>query len=279
MKKAVFFAAFLACALTASAAYLQVVEPVQARYDRASGQEIDLGMIGPGQAFDIVSLPDTGEISAQGKQSGKELYATWDKVEVVEATLPPGWKGEKALSYEKRIVSRVVVSRDTPEGYYTFMLKATDDYNGVEPLLVKVKILVSKNFLQIKVTNPQVSTGVWVPAVYEIHLKNDSSGSEAFDVWTEGLPKEWEARQRFFIPHNSAKTFRFEVVPEELGDYKFILVAQSVSSPETRAVEKVGIKAETTLSNDLKAISRGILVFPGIEQVAYSFAGIIGLFL
>jgi hypothetical protein len=107
-------------------------------------------------------------------------------------------------------------------------------------------------------------------AVYQLELENKGSASDVFEVKVTGLPKELEASQTFFVPHNSKITFDFPVKAPETGEFRLEFTGTSLSSNRIKSMAATTLFVGTSLLTDLKAASRGVLLFPGAEQLAYA---------
>ena len=256
-------------ALLASASSLLVKEPVDQKM--TDFQTLDLGTVGPGQKLEVISERPGGEPSKNVAQGNSE--ALWDVLKVEQT--PEAWKGEASKLYESPMKAFVTLPENAPEGQQAFMLKAIDEYDGLQPLVVKATVKVSYDMLDAQVENPKLTAGVNQPAVYYIKLKNKSSASDVFEITAKGLPSQWKYSKRVFVRHNSEETVPYEVVGTEQGDYSVELSVKSLSSNLIAAKQNVQLSTRSSISLDMQAASHGVLLFPTVEQTVYSLLALL----
>ena len=264
MKNVLF--ALLILGSLAGAAQIVVIEPVAGALSQ--GQVLDLGVVGPGQKVEIVAERLTGEKGRGGSE------ALWDRFVAVPESLPQGWTSEPSKFYESPMRAYVTVSKDAPDGDYVFTLKTIDEYEGVLQTTMQCKVSVSRGVLETGLLEERVSAGVEQPAVYYVRLKNKSSASDVFEISVTGLPKENAVVKRIFVRHNSESTVPYEVYSGEQGEYALSFGIVSLSSDAIRDGQKGTLITYSSLYYDMLACSRGILLFPSVEQTLYAIFGI-----
>jgi len=267
-----FLFALLVFASLASAASVKAVSP--ASQELQSGSAIDLGLVGPGQTFELDASRVTGELA---KVSAQPKQALWDKLFV--GILPDGWIGSDSKFYEEPLRAFITVAKDAPDGEYDFKMRMLDEYEGTPPLEFNPAITVSKDVLELSIIEKKIVSGVGQPAVYFVRLKNKSSASDLFDLTASGLPATWKYSQRVFVPFKSEVLVPYEVLATDQGEFTITFNAVSLSSDEIRASDTAQLITQSSLLLDLQAASRGVLLFPGIEQAVYSLLAFIGTLL
>ncbi|MEM0475746.1 MAG: hypothetical protein QW343_03055 [Candidatus Norongarragalinales archaeon] len=274
MKKTLFFIAVVSVLTSFSvlvrASHLLIVDPV--KLTAVAGSEINLGLVGPGQKLEIVALRETGE-DARGITYKSE--ALWDKIFVARETLPLGWSAEDAKFYEQPMHAFVTVASDAEDGEYSFKIRTLDEYEGIEPIEITVKVTVSREVLDATLEQKTISTGVEHPALYFLRLKNKSSASDAVLVTVQGLPSTQRLTQKAFLRHNSETMLPIELSEKERGDYALSFKAESLSSPFIFAEDRSVLVVYSSLWNDLLAVANGILLFPTAEQPIHAGLGLI----
>lgn len=252
-----------------AAARVAVVDPVS--QDITPGGSLELGVVGPGQRIEIEIQRGNGDYDSI---TGKEKM--WDRLLVVKESLPSAWQAQDSLYYEKKMKAFVLLPRDAADGEYEFSLQAFDEYGGTPPLEFNAKVLVSKDVFKFDVLQAQVKSGVDQPAVYTLSLSNTGSASDAFEVEVSGgLPVGWTYKKRLFVPHNSQRQIQYEVIATDQGEFDVQFKATSLSSEKITGSDSAGLVAKSSLWEDMKAASRGVLLFPSIEQAVYSLVGLI----
>ncbi|PIT85110.1 hypothetical protein COU36_05155 [Candidatus Micrarchaeota archaeon CG10_big_fil_rev_8_21_14_0_10_59_7] len=248
------------------AAQIVVIEPVPGALSQ--GQVLDLGVVGPGQKIEIVAERLTGEM---GRGGGEAL---WDRFVAVAESLPQGWTSEPSKFYESPMRAYVTVARDAADGDYVFTLKTIDEYEGVLGTTIQCTVSVSRNVLETGLLEERVSAGAEQPAVYYLRLKNKSSASDVFEISVAGLPKENAVVKRIFVRHNSETVAPYEVYSGEQGEYSLTFNVVSLSSDAINGRPKGTLITYSSLYYDMLACSRGILLFPSVEQTLYAIFGI-----
>jgi hypothetical protein len=255
----------------AFASQLKVTSP--AEQTLVVGEDVlDLGVIGPGQTVEIIADRGAGEIAKDSQTKGEAL---WDKLMVVRETLPFGWKAEDSKLYESPFRAFVTTSPTAEDGEYSFQLRAMDQYEGVLEKTFNAKVLVSKDLLETSVSPSSVTTGVGLPAVFQIKLKNKSSASDVFQINATGVPGEWRETRRVFVPFHSEVEVPYEILANEQGEFKLSIRTVSLSSDLISSKQDVTLITQSSLVEDLKALKRGLLLFPTAEQAVYSALGLI----
>lgn len=262
----------LAASLNVWASKIQVRDPVEKELYGPEPEILDLGVVGPGQKIEILASRNSGEASKLRPPN----EAVWDKLVVVGETLPLGWKGVDSLLYEDPMRAFVILDKNASDGEYVFETKALNTYEDVPPLVFKAKVRVSRNVLDASVSKTTVKSGVGQPAIYSFVLTNKGSASDVFEISAaSGLPGTWRYVKEVFVPHNSKVLTRYEVVSEEQGEFQITFKVKSLSSPAISVEQKTLLVAESSLFEDAKSSSHGILLFPSIVQVIYSLLGLI----
>jgi len=266
MRPALFLLAILASVSFAAAATWAVIDPVAKTLD--NGQELDLGVAGPGQKIAVLSNRESGELS---KNAANPSVALWDRV--MAENLPGGWMSEPSKFYETPFQTFITISPQAQDGEYTFALLTADEYDGLSPVTVNARIRVSRDVLAASLSQTRESSGVQQPAFFYLTLSNTGSASDIFEVSPTGLPAKWAEKRRVFVPHNAAVTLSYPVTATEGGSYAFWFNVTSLSSPLIHKRVDARLDAQTSIWNDAKAASHGLALFPFIGQPLYALIG------
>jgi hypothetical protein len=262
MKKAI---VFLLLASVIWAADLRVIAP--APQTISGGQELDLGVMGPGQKLELVVNRGSG-VTAKGWSGGEAL---WDEIGFTD--LPPGWSSEDSKAYEQPMRAYLEASKDAPDGVYFAELTAWDEYQGAPTTKFRIRVQVRSDLLNPELLTPSVVAGANQPARFQFILKNDSNAGDAYEITVSGLPGKWPAK-KVFVPYHSTKTVSYEVGSSERGDYDVGFTIQSISSDRISTENNGKLSIQTNVFLDMLATSHGILLFPSIEQPVYSLIGL-----
>ena len=256
--------------LAVAAPHVLIVDPVsETIYNE---QTIDLGVVGPGQRLEVEIQVGTGELDAV---TNKEK--DWDKLLVQPNSLPSGWKSLDSLYYEKKMKAIVLVGTEAADGEYQFKLHTFDEYEGTPAHILNAKVRVSHDVFKFNVVQDSVRAGAGQPAVYTLKLSNVSH-SDAFRIEVgQGLPSAWTYTREIFVPHNSEREVQYELVATDQGEYKVIFKAHSLSSDKIDGEDAAGLVVRSSLIEDMKATSRGMLLFPTIEQLVYNLVGLVAI--
>ncbi len=259
--------AFLAFfSLPAYASQLNVISPVQQTLILPE-HVLDLGVIGPGQTVEVVTERGSGVIASESQTKGEAL---WDQLFVVRESLPLGWKAEDSKLFEKPFHAFVTASQTAEDREYSFQLKAIDQYEGAIEKVFNAKVRISKDLLEQSISQTRYVTGVGLPAVIQIKLKNKSSASDLFELKASGVSGGWKETRRVFVRFNDEVTIPYEILPSEQGEFAVAIEAVSLSSALVNAKNDVTLIAVSSIEQDLKALNKGLLLFPTVEQVVYS---------
>lgn len=260
---------FLASA--AFAIQLNIVSPVKQTLV-VKDDVLNLGVVGPGQTVEVVADRGSGVISEQSQTKGEAL---WDQILVERDSLPQGWSAEDSKLFEKTFHAFVTAAKDAPDGEYSFKVRAVDQYEGAGEKTFNVKVTVSKDVLEESVSTNSVSTGVGLPAAYQIKLKNKSSASDVFEINANGIPGSWKSPRRVFVKFNDEVTIQYEILPSDQGEFPISIDVVSLSSPLIASKSPARLQVYSSLEQDLRSLPKGILLFPTVEQVVYSTLSLI----
>ncbi|HLD62390.1 MAG TPA: hypothetical protein VI875_00820 [Candidatus Norongarragalinales archaeon] len=261
---ALFFLALFS--IPAFASQLNIVSPVQQTLVLPE-HVLDLGVIGPGQTVEVVAERGSGVIAKESQTKGEAL---WDQLFVVRESLPAGWKADDSKLFENPFHAFVTASPTAGDGEYAFQLKAFDQYDGAGEKVFSAKVRISKDLLEQSVDERKIVTGVGLPAVLQIKLRNKSSASDVFELKASGVSSSWAAQRRVFVRFNSEEAVEYEILPGEQGEFGIGITSTSLSSPLISASSEITIQAVSSLEQDLRALNKGLLLFPTVEQVVYS---------
>ncbi|MEM4254716.1 MAG: hypothetical protein QXR53_00105 [Candidatus Norongarragalinales archaeon] len=276
MQKSLFLALVLLSLspIATHASQLNVISPVEQTLVLPE-HVLDLGVIGPGQTVEVVTERGSGVIASESQTKGEAL---WDQLFVVRESLPVGWKAEDSKLFEKPFHAFVTASPTAEDGEYSFMLKAIDQYEGAKEKVFSAKVRISKDLLEKSVGQSRVVTGVGQPAVFQIKLRNKSSASDVFELKAYGVSESWKETRRVFVRFKDEVTVPFEILPSEQGEFNVEVSAVSLSSPLINAKSGVTLVAVSSIEQDLRALNKGLLLFPTVEQVVYSALSLVSHF-
>lgn len=268
VKKAATVLFLLTISFLAAAAKVTVQEPVQT--ELMEGGSVDLGVVGPGQKIEVQISRKAGEVDYR-----KSEYL-WDKLYVEPRSLPSGWQGLDSLYYEEKMKAFVIVARDAPDGFYSFELSTERDYGGVQPLYFSANVEVRRDVLELTAIEPVKETGAGQPAVFLLRISNKGNANDAFEVGvTGGLPKAWSYKKSVFVERQSDKIVPYEIVASDQGQYSINVRATSLSSELIKDDEMVVVASRSSLLEEMRAASKGVILFPAIEQSIYNLLGFI----
>ncbi len=234
----------------------------------SNGSTLELGAVGPGQKITLVTSTDSGAETPQ------KIPADWDVLEVKSSSLPLGWHAESSKTYENPLRAHVFVSKNAKDGVYTFSVQAIDELQGVSPVNFNVRVNVSREIMELNVLKNILSTGAKQPATLSLLILNKGRAGDVFRITIKGLPEKWKRPPvDVYVPHDSAKLVQVEILPEEQGQYAPEVGVVSLSSPLISDKSRVTLIVKSSLYEDLKATSHGLLLFPTVEQSIYYLIG------
>ncbi|MFA6214379.1 MAG: hypothetical protein WC717_03825 [Candidatus Micrarchaeia archaeon] len=269
MRFAVFVPALLA--LLSCAFAVGVLAPISAQVEH--GSSITIGNVGPGQTFSIVVGP---KVSTGG------AYGTGGAYDQLSASyLPQGWESVPSKLYATPLQIDITVPKDAPDGDYEVGLKLWDEAGELglgADVEFSAKVTVTHDVMDMTVAPTSISTGAGQPAIYAITIANKGMANDVFVVGSTGV-RTWEFRRSVYIPSQTTKTLNYELVGDEEADYDVTIWARSSSSDRIGAEVPVELRVNTDLLSDLKALNKGVLLFPSAEAPLYFIVGLLSNFL
>ena len=254
-------------ALLSPAHSLNVIYPVSA--DISSGSEISFGVVGPGQTFAVVAEP---KVSTGGRYG---LGGAYDQM--FATVLPYGWSSNPSKLYSSPMQVDVTVPKDAVGGDYLVGFTIWDEA-GNEGLGSNVtftaKVSVSQEVMDMRVEPSFIAVGAGQPARYSITILNKGIANDIFTIGSSGV-RDWEFRRSIYIPAGTSKTLSYEIVGNEEADYKVKLYSRSSSSDKIYSESEAGLRVNTDLFSDYRAVNRGVLLFPLIEAPVYFVTGLL----
>ncbi|MEM4389343.1 MAG: hypothetical protein QXG98_01635 [Candidatus Micrarchaeia archaeon] len=238
-----------------------------------SGDNVTLGIIGPGQTISLTAdaLVTEGGIFGQGGR--------WDQLVITEA--PPGWTWSDSLIYEQPLRAKITADPSASDGLYVIRA-AVVDFGDKEKIggnvSFDVLVKVSRNVVGIEVAPLVVTTGAGQPAGYYVTVRNNGTANDVFEVTSSGVPL-WEFRRDVFVPAGGERTVIYEVVSEEERELSIVLRARSRSSPLIFDEKSARLVVRTDLIGDWRATGHGNLLFPLVEGPIYGLVGLLANFL
>ncbi len=260
-----------AFALAVLASFLFAGEPITVVSPQAGqvqdGGVVDLGAIGPGQTFIFEIDP---RVSAGGTHG---IGGVYDQIAIAQA--PQGWQFKNSDGYSVPMQAQITAAKDAPDGEYEVTATVVDEGNGegLGVTVLRLRVVVKKDVIGMTVYPKSQEVGAGQPARYTITLSNTGSANDLFIVSSSGV-RGWNFRKSVYVPAGSSKQITYEVVGDEEERYGVTLSAVSQSSDRISRSEGAELVVKASLSSDLKAVTRGLLIFPLIEGPAYYLFGL-----
>lgn len=267
------FAAFIfaLAALLSCAFALGVLAPVSS--ELAHGGTITIGNVGPGQTFSVIVDPKVATGGAYGTGGAYDkLYA---------GSLPDGWASAPSKIYSTPLQADITVPKDTADGEYQVMMRLWDEAGDKGlggDLEFSIKVTITHDVMDMAVEPTSITTGAGQPARYTITIVNKGMANDVFIVGSSGV-RNWEFRRSIYIPSQTTKVVSYEVVGDDEADYSVRIWSRSSSSDKIGAEVPVTLRVNTNLFSDLKAVNKGVLLFPSTEAPLYFIVGLLSNFL
>ncbi len=228
----------------------------------SSGDEIDLGYIGPGQTFSIMisTKVDYGGVFSQG--------GNWDHLYV--ESLPEGWEASKS-SFGSKLKINVKAPSDVSEGIYHIKFVVEDEGHQEEigdKLVFDGKVEVKKDLVRLHVSPLRQTVSAGSPARFKVVIENPSTASDVFVVETDGLPG-WDLKREVFIPFRGRTEFYYELVNSEEDSIPVNIHVYSKSSEQINDRVKVQLITKSDPYYDLLSTNNGLLLYPPAEFLIY----------
>lgn len=265
MKISFILASFLA--LFSISFALGVLSPVSAQVE--PGLQITVGTVGPGQTFAVVADP---KASTGGKYG---IGGAYDRM--VVSSLPYGWGSTPSKLYASPLQADITVPKDASDGEYEAQLTLWDEAGAEglgENITFSVRVLVSRDVMDMKVEPSVLDVGAGQPARYAITILNKGIANDIFTVGSNGV-RNWEFQRSVYIPSGTSKSLTYEVVGTDEADYSVRIWARSASSDQIYAETPVQLHVYTDLFSDYRAVNRGVLLFPLTEAPIYFVVGLL----
>ena len=269
MKPLIFISAF--AALLSCAFALSVLAPISAQVEQ--GSAISIGDVGPGQTFSVSVEPRVSTGGAYGTGGAYDL--------LFASSLPEGWTSTPSKLYATPLQADITVPKDAPDGDYEVSLTLWDEAGDKGlggNVTFSAKVTVTHDVMDMIVEPTAISTGAGQPARYTITISNKGMANDVFVVGSTGV-RTWEFRRSVYIPSQTTKTLNYEVVGDDEADYDVNIWARSSSSDRIGAEVPVTLRVNTDLLSDLRAVNKGVLLFPSAEAPLYFVVGLLSNFL
>ncbi len=251
--------------------HVRVIQPVALLLNE--GGEVDLGVVGPGQTIEIEIDRGSNIFDFNGAEE------IWDKLIIDDASLPQSWFSDPSKHYEGNPKAFVDVDQNAQDGIYTFELYTARDYQTASknPVHFRARVRVTREVFDLTVKSKLVSGGVGQPARFVLLLENKGSANDAFNIEViEGsLPGKWTYEKQVYVPHNNRREVIYEVVAGEPVERDVGFKATSLSSYTIADSDTGRLQASSSLIQDMRSVSNGIILFPSIEQAVYYLMGFV----
>lgn len=245
----------------------ELLEPTTATIK--SGDNIFLGVIGPGQTIDVA-------MRGIAQNCGREMRGgTWYRFRVL--TYPPGWEPIEFKWMADIMKSGVKASRTAKDGNYTITLLLEEDPAKAQELgtiMFTADIVVDKNVLRSRVLKHELTTGVGLPARYDVVIENSGDASDVIMLSSIGFPA-WNMTRALHLPKKAKMITFYEVLVNEEKEYEGKIIVTSQSSALMAQSHDVKLTARSSLLGDIRATKYGLLLFPAILEPFYSLLALI----
>ena len=266
MKQAIALSALLVICALSGAVTVSILSPVSGPI--SDGSQVSIGVVGPGQTFALSVDP---RVSTGGKYG---LGGAYDQM--FATGLPYGWSSTPSKLYADPLQVEVTVPKDAQDGQYIVAYTLWDEA-GSEGLGRNISftanVQVSRDVMSMHVEPAYLSVGAGQPARYAITILNKGIANDIFTVGSSGV-HDWEFSRSIYLPSGTSKTINYEVVGNDEADYNVKIYAQSSSSDMISSESDVGLRVNTDLFSDYRAVNHGVLLFPLTEAPLYFFSGL-----
>jgi len=231
-------------------------------------EEYNLGTIGPGQTISL---------SVEPKTTTGGIYGNGGRWDMLNITRPPlDWTTEPSKNMGDPLEVRLTAPKDAAPGDYTALVTITDENNAehLGEMTFRAKVTVDPDVIDMDVTPTYTNIGANQPARFLITITNKGAASDVFEVSSAGI-RDWDFKKTIYVGSKQTKQLSYEVAGAEEQTLHAQIKARSLSSDLIQKNQNVTIKVETDLISDYKASTRGLLVFPIIEQPVYSLMGLL----
>ncbi len=244
---------------------LQMIEPFNTTVH--NGDIFEFGYMGPGQTFSISINP---KVTSGGIQN---LGGYYDLAYITN--IPYGWKTKKSDLYGNPLFVTLTSPQNAKNGEYIFYVNVVDegDKEKLGNITFKGKIKITRDVFDVKIKKEKQYL-TKKPARLYITVINKVNTGDVFIVKSDNI-KRFPFYVEKYIAPNSSQTFIYEINSEEEEQYKpiFIIYPKSAISLNKTFEETMYIEPDPI--TDLKSINKGILIFPIMDSIIYSIAGLL----
>jgi hypothetical protein len=253
------------------ASAIEILAPVNKEVK--NGDVIYVGAIGPGQTLTVLINPKvtTGGIFGKGGDYDNAIFTAF----------PEGWKAYGSKFYGRPLQVMITADKNAAEGDYFANITVIDEHGAeqLENITFTIKINVTWDVLNVDVSPEVANVGPSQPARIYITVTNKGTASDTFEITGAGV-KRWDFTKNLYVAAGSSKRIVWELVGNEEETYNANIKVVSLSSPSIIKYEKnitVNVIPQSVLS-DYKATNNGIIIFPLLENLVYSLAGLFSAF-
>jgi hypothetical protein len=258
----------LASACTASATYVNIIEPYNATV--GNNGSVYLGKVGPGQTFFVTVSASTTN------SSGSMMDLGWNKL--VVTGIPQGWLAQNSSLYNPTLSAKITVAPNASNGTYVFNLTAINvgNYSGLGHVSFKAYANVTPDVFVLDVHPTSISTGPGEPASIYVQINNTGVSDSPFVISAQDLPGV-NSTQTVIALHSTTQQFVYGVYENEPGVYNMKLRVSSLASPRVYKETDIALRVAASLPNDYEALGQGVLAFPIIYEPAYAVMYLISI--
>lgn len=248
---------------------VSMIEPFQKNI--INNEEIDLGVIGPGQTISVSidGRPKTGGILGKG--------GAYENAIVSE--LPLGWNKQNSDWAGIPLQVKITADKFANEGEYKAKIEVLDedDKEKLGNITFFVKVKITHDILSTILDSDTKEVFSGQPAKFYITIMNKANTSDTFSISSSNV-RDWAFKKWIYIPAESSKVISYEIVSkEETKHYPFIFII-SESSPLINKTMNTTVIINPSLSTDFKAANNGMLFFPVMNGIIYALAGFLSNF-
>lgn len=263
MRNSLVFLIFLICV---SLSYsIKMIEPFEKEV--SNGEEIYLGEIGPGQTIAVSFI---GRVKEGGifNQGGAYEIATVQN-------LPKGWSFKESDWIGNPLQIKITANKYAQEGFYTFYIKILDSQpEGLENITLKATLKVTYDILDVSIDANRKEVSALQPARFYLTITNKANTGDVFLISSKNVGN-WKFVREIYIPPKSSKVIQYEIFSEEEETFYPQIYIESLSSPLINTTLQTEVIVNPSPLADIKAINNGVVIFPNMLTLIYSFIGLI----
>ncbi len=244
---------------------IEMLMPYKANLSQ--GDEINFGIVGPGQTFSASFWPKV----TTGGTFGKGGYYDY-----AYADVPAGWETQPSDLYGRPLFLTITAPPTAKEGEYALTIHIIDEgnYEHLGNITLRGVVQVKKDVFEAWADKAKKEGTIYTNLNFTLYVKNKADAGAVFVV--KSLDPKHPFEEEFYVPPQSTRSVVFAITSKEEETYHVRFIAYPKYCPNINKTIEITAAFRPSLLGDIKALHHGIVIFPYALGLIYSFLALLG---